>query len=365
MNFVKKHKKTTIAALIVVILLGIAAYIVHNPPKALIQFMIEKGLAFNNNKTTFQDDALYVITTGTGGPLQEKGRVSAQTVVIAGDQVLVFDTGSGSTLNLELSGVDVSTIDGLFLTHYHSDHIGDMGELMLKRWASNTVTEPLAIYGPVGLEQVLTGFEDAYQLDKQYRINHHGTEMLPPEAFGGQANEFDLGTDLAASEVVYTSGDVEVIAFNVDHTPVFPAVGYRVNYKDRSVVISGDTAYTEYLADHAMDADMFVCEALNMEFSQMISDASTGMDSNLSTVAEDILDYHISPEDAAIVAQEAGVDQLVLTHVLPPIPSRILKNGYIKEARTLYDGDITIANDGTMIKLPVNSFDIKISELLQ
>lgn len=63
--------------------------------------------------------------------------------------------------------------------------------------------------------------------------------MLPPEAFGGQANEFDLGTDLAASEVVYTSGDVEVIAFNVDHTPVFPAVGYRVNYKDRSVVISG------------------------------------------------------------------------------------------------------------------------------
>ena len=102
-----------------------------------------------------------------------------------------------------------------------------------------------------------------------------------------------------------------------------------------------------------------------MEFSQMISDASTHMDSNLSTVAEDILDYHISPEDAAIVSQEAGVEQLVLTHILPPIPSRILKNGYIKEARAAYEGDIYIANDGTMIKLPVASSDIKISELLQ
>lgn len=89
-------------------------------------------------------------------------------MVIAGEQVLVFDTGSGSTLNLELAGVDVSAIDGLFLTHYHSDHIGDLGELMLKRWASNTVTEPLAIYGPVGLEQVVLGFEKAYQLDKGY-----------------------------------------------------------------------------------------------------------------------------------------------------------------------------------------------------
>lgn len=365
MHGMKKHKKMAVAAFMVVVLLGFAAYIVRNPPKMLIQFMIEKGLAINNNRTTFQDDALYVITTGTGGPLQEKGRVSAQTVILAGDQVLVFDAGSGSTLNLELSGVDVSAIDALLLTHYHSDHIGDMGELMLKRWASNTVTEPLAVYGPVGLGQVLSGFEAAYQLDKKYRIDHHGTEMLPPEAFGGQANEFDLGTDLAAREVVYTSGDVEVIAFNVDHTPVFPAVGYRVNYKDRSVVISGDTVYTEYLADHAMGADVFVCEALNREFSHMISDASADMDSNLSTVAEDILDYHISPEEAATVAQEAGVDRRVLTHILPPIPSRILKNGYIKEARAAYDGDITIANDGTMIKLPVDSSDIKIGELLQ
>lgn len=97
----------------------------------------------------------------------------------------------------------------------------------------------------------------------------------------------------------------------------------------------------------------------------MVSKATAGMTSNVSAISEDIQDYHISPRDAAMVSQEAGVDQLVLTHVLPPIPSRILKNGYIKEAQAVYDGNIYIANDGTMIQLPVNSDNIKISELLR
>ncbi|HSL86446.1 MAG TPA: MBL fold metallo-hydrolase [Bacteroidales bacterium] len=314
---------------------------------------------------TFKDDALYVITTGTGAPLPEKNRVGPQTVVVAGDQILVFDAGPGSTLNLQVSGVDVSSINGLFLTHYHSDHIGDMGELMLKRWASNVATEPLPIYGPVGLDQVVTGFEMAYELDKRYRIDHHGEDMVPEEAFGGDVVEFDLGVDLTTSKVVYSSGDVEVIAFNVDHLPVFPAVGYRVNYKDRSVVIAGDTVYTDSLIDHAGGADLFVCEALHMGFSKMISDASVDMDSNLSDVAHDIQDYHISPKDAAIVAREAGISQLVLTHILPPIPLRILKAGFTKEARAVYDGEIYISNDGTMIKMLVNSDDIRITELLK
>jgi len=212
---------------------------------------------------------------------------------------------------------------------------------------------------------VVTGFEMAYELDKGYRIDHHGEDMVPEEAFGGNVIEFDLGADLTISKVVYSSGDVEVIAFNVDHLPVFPAVGYRVNYKDRSVVISGDTIYTDSLIDHAMGADLFVCEALHMGFSKMISDASVDMDSNLSDVAHDIQDYHISPKDAAIVAREAGIDQLVLTHILPPIPSKILEAGFTKEARAVYDGEIYISNDGTMIKMPVNSDDIKITELLK
>ncbi len=85
--------------------------------------------------------------------------------MVAGDQVLVFDAGPGSTHKLELI-MDASSVDALFLTHYHSDHIGDMGELMLKRWATSGSAEPLPIYGPPGIEEVVAGFEAAYQLIK-------------------------------------------------------------------------------------------------------------------------------------------------------------------------------------------------------
>lgn len=364
MKLIKNHKWLAIVVVLALVLSVAVVTILQNPPEYLLKFIIEKGIARNNHMDTFKEDALYVITTGTGGPLPEVNRVGSQTVVVAGDQILVFDAGPGSTLKLEMTGVEVSSINGLFLTHYHSDHIGDMGELMLKRWASNVATKPLPIYGPVGLNQVVTGFEMAYDLDKGYRIDHHGEDMVPEEAFGGDVIEFDLGADLTTSKVVYSSGDVEVIAFNVDHSPVFPAVGYRVNYKDRSVVISGDTKYTDSLIEHAMGADLFVCEALHMGFSKMISDASANMESNLSDVAHDIQDYHISPEEAAIVAREAGIDQLVLTHILPPIPLKILEAGFTKEARAVYDGEIYISNDGTMIKMPVNSDDIRMTELL-
>jgi len=211
---------------------------------------------------------------------------------------------------------------------------------------------------------VVEGFEMAYALDKEYRIAHHGEGVVPEEAFGGDAFMFDLGSDLKSSEVVYRSGDVEVIAYNVDHMPVYPAVGYRVNYKDRSVVISGDTIYTDSLIEHMMDADLLISEALHKEFSEIVSNASENMRNNLSSVAEDIQTYHISPKEVAMVARDAGVDQLVITHILPPVPSKILEAGFLKEAKTVYDGKVYLANDGTMMKLPCNSDEIEIIELL-
>ncbi|MEL6525936.1 MAG: MBL fold metallo-hydrolase, partial [Chloroflexota bacterium] len=230
----------------------------NNLPDAVIEGLIHRGVDVNQNTSNFEEDALYVITTGTGAPLPDPNRVGPQTVVVAGEQLLVFDTGPGSTRQLALTGLNLSTITALFLTHYHSDHINDLGELMLQHWTSAGATEPLQIYGPTGVEEVVAGFTAAYQLDRVYRIDHHGAETMPPSGFGAIANTFDLGTDLMASEVVYEVGDVQVIAFNVDHPPVVPAVGFRVNYKDRSVMITGDTIYSDSLIQHAMGADLMV-----------------------------------------------------------------------------------------------------------
>ncbi|WP_129676082.1 MBL fold metallo-hydrolase [Candidatus Chloroploca sp. Khr17] len=337
-------------------------HFMNNLPDVAVERLLQNAFASGRDAKHFEDDALYVITTGTGAPLPDPLRVGPQAVVIAGDQMLVFDAGPGSTRQLSLTGLNLSSMSALFLTHYHSDHISDLGELMLQHWASGGATEPLPIYGPPGVEEVVAGFTAAYQLDRSYRIAHHDEEVVPPSGFGGVAHTFDLGADLMSSAVVYEAGDVQVIAFNVDHPPVVPAVGFRVNYKGRSVMITGDTIYSDSLIHHAMGADLMVSDSLNHKMSQAISEAGKDMDNNLSSVTEDIQESHIKPEEAALVAREAGVPVLLITHVLPPVP-KLLINPFLRDARAIYSGEVRMANDGTMAKLPVNSDQIIISEL--
>lgn len=339
------------------------AHFMNNLPDAAIQRLIEKGVGANRNGAFFDTDALHVITTGTGAPLPDPKRVGPQTVVVAGDQMLVFDTGPGSTRKLVLTGLDISSVNALFLTHFHSDHISDLGEFMLQHWTGSGVSEPLKIFGPPGVEDVVEGFLGAYRLDRGYRIDHHGAEVMPPSGFGGEAHTFDLGTDLMSSDVVYEAGDVQVVAFNVDHPPVVPAVGFRVNYRDRSVLITGDTIYSDSLIHHANGADLMVSDALNHKMSQWVADAGRHMENNLTSVAEDIQESHIRPEEAAVVAREAGVPLLMITHVLPPVPDPLV-NPFLRDARAIYSGEVRMANDGTLISLPVNSDQYSIHELL-
>lgn len=340
-----------------------ATHYMNNLPDSAIQGLIERGIATDRTGNYFTADALHVITTGTGAPLPDPKRVGPQAVVVAGDQMLVFDTGPGSTRQLALTGLNISSVNALFLTHFHSDHISDLGEFMLQHWTGTGVTEPLKIYGPPGVEEVVDGFLTAYRLDRGYRIDHHGADVMPPSGFGCVAHTFDLGTDLMSSDVVYEAGDVQVIAFNVDHPPVVPAVGFRVNYKDRSVMITGDTIYSDSLIHHAMGADLMVSDSLNHKMSQWVADAGQDMDNNLSSVTEDIQESHIRPEEAALVAKEAGVPVLIITHVLPPVPDQLI-NPFLREARAIYSGELRMANDGTLISLPVNSDQYSIHELL-
>ncbi|MBK7895537.1 MAG: MBL fold metallo-hydrolase [Anaerolineaceae bacterium] len=345
------------------LLVGGGLWYRNNLPDSAIESAFNRALSSDRNRNYFEEDALHVITTGTGAPLPDPNRVGPQAVVVAGDQMLVFDTGPGSTRQLALTGLSISSVNALFLTHFHSDHISDLGELMLQHWTGTGVEEPLQIYGPPGVEEVVAGFVAAYQPDRGYRIDHHGADVMPPSGFGGVAHTFDIGTDLMASEVVYEAGGVQVIAFNVDHPPVVPAVGFRVNYKDRSVMITGDTIYSDSLIHHAMGADLMVSDALNHKMSQMLSEAGEDMENNLSSITEDIQESHIKPEEAAFVAKEAGVPVLMITHVLPPVPD-FLKRPFLRDARAVYDGHLQMANDGTLISLPVNSDQFSIHELL-
>ena len=306
-----------------------------------------------------EDDALNVFLCGTGSPLPEPQTASACTMILAGGKMYVVDVGPGSQKVAQLAGIPTSTLGGIFLTHFHSDHIGELGEWAMQSWV-NGRTGPLHIYGPEGVEGVVGGFRQAYRPDDEYRIAHHGLELLPRTA-----------TEWVSHEVPYTNGDgttvleqdgLVVTAFAVDHTPVEPAVGYRFEYKGRSVVVSGDTDRSSNLALNAKGADLLIHEVL---LKQLIGDVSDAMaeagNSRLSKLAGDVLDYHTSPSEAAAIAKEAGVEMLVFTHIVPPVPG-LLRNWLFLRDVDAGEVDVMLGEDGMQFRLPPGSDAIEVAE---
>lgn len=300
-------------------------------------------------------DGLHVGLCGAGSPFPDDKRSGPCTVVVAGRRMFVFDSGAGAARNIGRMRLNAGQIEALFCTHYHSDHIDGLGELMLQRWIQGTASAPLPIHGPVGLEQVLQGFNDAYTLDKGYRIGHHGEAIAPPEGFGGKAMTFELPAD-TGRKVLVSEPDLEIVAFAVEHAPVSPAVGYRIRYKDRTVVLSGDTKKTASVAREAKGADLLVHEALSPVLLSILEQGlSTAGRNNLSKIMHDVLDYHTTPEEAAEIAQGAGVKALVLNHIVPPLPTSGLDPVFLQRAHEIYTGPLRIGADGDWFSLPAGS----------
>jgi ribonuclease Z len=198
------------------------------------------------------------------------------------------------------------------------------------------------------------GFNAAYALDKGYRTAHHGAAVAPPSGHGAAPMVFSA--EAAAGPdgvVVYSSGGLIVRAFTVDHGPVSPAVGYRFDYGGRSVVFSGDTAVSLHLNAMATGADLLIHEALQPTLLSTIERRLDQKDSpNLAQVMRDIVDYHATPEQAADAAKAAGVDALVLNHLVPPQPLAYGYAAFLGDAQKHFDGPITVGEDGMLFSLP-------------
>ncbi|MEP3465268.1 MAG: MBL fold metallo-hydrolase [Parasphingorhabdus sp.] len=306
-------------------------------------------------------DGLHIGLCGTGSPLPNPDRAGPCNVVIAGEQMYVVDIGEGGARNLNLMAIPVPDVDGVLLTHFHSDHIDGLGPLMLFHWTQGASTAPLPVYGPTGVEAVIAGFNAAYEIDNGYRVAHHGEKVVPPSGGGAQARQFEMIGD---SIVVIEKEGLKATAFKVDHDPVSPAVGYRFDYQDRSICISGDTAKSTNLERVCKGVDLLVHEALA---SHMVKQMTTVLEkrgmTNAATITTDILNYHASPTEAAESAQIAGVKQLVLSHLVPPIPSRYFYPAFLADAPDKYDGKITVGEDGMLFSLPANKTDIEQKQL--
>lgn len=309
-------------------------------------------------------DGLHVGLCGAGSPLPDPRRSGPCVAVVAGRRLFVVDAGSGAARVLARMRLPPGRLEAVFLTHFHSDHIDGLGELLLQAWAGSGRTEPVPVYGPPGVERVVEGFRRAYSLDAGYRVAHHGPRVMPPGGAGGRAQPF--ATPEAGSPVsVLEGGGLRVTAFRVDHAPVAPAVGYRFDYAGRSVVVSGDTRRSAEVERLAKGADVLVHEALAPALVARIERAARAAGrSRLAQITEDILTYHTTPVEAAEIAQAARVRWLLLYHIVPPLPLSALEPAFLEGVAAAYDGPVTLGRDGTLLVLPAGSDAIEEEELL-
>tara|TARA_B100000965_G_scaffold272608_1_gene230663 strand:- start:1086 stop:2144 length:1059 start_codon:yes stop_codon:yes gene_type:complete len=305
-----------------------------------------------------EEDALSALICGSRSPLPSPGRAQTCVAVKAGEEIFIVDIGDGANVNLRKYNVPTNQIKAVLFTHLHSDHISDLADLHLATWLPGR-PKALPVYGPKGTDIVTAGFEMAYKLDYGFRNEHHGEALAPIKSVGFETTIVDLN-----NPIIYNENGLKITAFKVTHEPIEPALGYRFDYKGRSLVITGDTSYDENIALVSKNADVLIAEAQANHIIKVMQKALLEQDPNqpLVKVLEDIKSYHMTPVEAAKLANMANVEHLIFYHLTPAPRNGIMENVFVRgvdEIRTNW----TLSRDGTFVVLPVGSEDINVSDL--
>lgn len=291
-----------------------------------------------------------IVFLGTGSPLANPDRCGAGNVVVAGGQHVLVDCGWGAARRLVPAGVRPGEIDVALFTHMHTDHMTDVPDFLFLRWTGGA-TRPLRVFGPEGTREMIDGFLMALRRDIGFRQAHHG-DKLHPDGIRVEVTEVPVS---AAPEEFLQLGGARFASFEVDHFPVVPAFGYRVEFDRRSAVLSGDTSFCETLAHSSEGADMLVCEAVNMpmldELREMLRAAGREREAGL---VADIPSYHIATTEIAELAKRAGVGEVVLSHLIPSIPNDDAREAaFIAGMSDIYGGPLRVARD--LQRIPVTA----------
>ncbi len=285
-----------------------------------------------SRRTFAQRPRMRLIFLGTGGgPRPRKVSSAPAQVIVVNDTPYVVDCGNGVARQLVFAGVPLPTLRHIFLTHQHSDHNADYGNLIWLSWAAGLKTR-VDTWGPPPLNQMTRLFFEMNAADINTRIADEGRVPLVPLVHVHE---------LIQGGLVMQDENVRVTSTLVAHPPVVPAFAYRFDAQDRSIVISGDTARADSLVTLAQGADVLVHEALYVSaVDRLVANVP-----NASTLKKHLIDSHTAVEDCGRVAQAAGVKTLVLSHLVPADDPALTDQMWIDAARTHFRGTVIMAKD--------------------
>jgi ribonuclease Z len=275
--------------------------------------------------------ALTVTLLGTGNPRPE-ARGGPSILVEGAGRILVFDAGRGATEKLFMLD-RLARADALFLTHLHSDHTVGIPDLWLTGWIFGR-SKALGVWGPAGTAELCRGLEAAYAFDVHTRRDVD--EKLP--ARGADLEPHELGDGSVLAE-----GPLRITAFLVDHGPVRPALGYRVDLGPRSVVLSGDTRPSENLVKFARGADLLIHEVIAPDAERAGASASFSREQR-----ERIIAHHTTPEDAGRIFSRVKPKLAVYSHI---VPSFVTAADLVAPTRKTYSGPLEVGEDGMVIEV--------------
>ena len=267
-----------------------------------------------------------VTLLGTGSPIPDARRAGPSTLVRAGGQTFLIDCGRGVQQRMTAAGIGANTLTALLLTHLHSDHIADLGDVIITRWVTTFDPNPvpLPIIGPPGTAEVVDATLKAFGFDIGYRIAHHADLTSPPPL---EVHEYTDG-------MVWDREGVTIRVAPTDHRPVAPTIGFRIEHGGASVVLAGDTVPCASLDSLAAGAGGLVHTVIRKDL----------IDQMPMQRIRDICDYHSSVEQAADTAARAGVGILILTHYVPGIqPGQ--EDDWRALAAAVFDRQIELGDD--------------------
>ena len=277
-----------------------------------------------------EGQAIKVTLLGTGCPEPVMNRFGPSILVEAGDQKLIFDVGRGAVQRLNQTGVSFKDIQGIFFTHLHSDHTVGFPDLWLTGWLTGRRDSPLRVWGPTGTEKMMFYLSQAFDFDIKIRLYD---DRAFPQGVIIDAKDISEG-------VAYEKNGVRVTAFDVDHAPIKPAFGYRIDYGGRSVVLSGDTRPSENLIKLSKGADVLIHEVAVPDLLRKTGRKTEWVDA--------ILSHHTTPEQAGEIFTKVKPRMAVYSHIVIPAAT---EQDLIPPTRKTYSGPLEVGEDLMVIEI--------------